>query len=145
MDKTDRSLRLSEAIENNDAEYLTMFDQGRTAAFDGVNEDHPDSQAWEDGFASGSETKERFGGEPPAPELPQDPGIKSKLYFEPHPLGGINVILFDLNGNKSTARIDIQDAAMAAATLQMWITTMFQTALMQAQQQTQSGIVLPGR
>lgn len=74
-------------------------------------------------------------------------GFNPALQFGPHVLGGIEARLTDREGNQTSARLTIEDAAVALVHLQALITMAFQTAYAQmaAMEQAQSKIVVPGK
>jgi len=137
----ERTERFKTAVANNDQEYLEQFTAGRDMAFSGleVEDDGEFPQAVLDGFESGKETRDSM----------NDNMSRNKVYVQPHPLGGLEVITFGSDGTKNSARITIEAASTLMVVLNMWLTTMLQKtffeAAEQAQQVTNSGIVIPGQ
>lgn len=136
---TDRNARFKAAVEANDEEYLSQHEAGRQLGFNGMQlDDEKDiPQPVQDGFDSAIQSMDA---------LPESQ-TRNKVFAQPHPLGGIEVIVFGVDGTKTSARISESDAAVLQSVLQMWITTTMQQTFFQMQQQaaqaTESGIVIP--
>ncbi len=139
--KDERTERFKKAVAENDQEYLEAFTAGRDMAFSGldIEEDAEFPQAVLDGYESGKETRDSM----------NESMTRNKVYVQPHALGGLEVITFGSDGTKNSARITIEAASTLMVVLNMWLTTMLQKSFFeaaeQAQQVTNSGIVIPGQ
>jgi hypothetical protein len=136
--KLDAAGRFQNAVENSDAEYLNEFEEGRQA---GLNDANPDQngQAYTDGYESGKTTREAMA----------ESGNRNKVFVQPHPLGGLQVIMFASDGTQNTARLGLQDATQLSVVLNMFLNVMLQQQFFEAAQAaqavTESGIVIPGQ
>lgn len=137
----ERTERFKAAVAANDQEYLTEFTAGRDMAFSNLELENEDEfpQALRDGYESGKETRDQM----------NESMTRNKVYVQPHALGGLEVITFGSDGTRTSARITMEAASTLNVVLSMWLTTMLQKqffeAAEQAQQATESGIVIPGR
>ena len=84
-----------------------------------------------------------------APEVSKEQGPRVQL--QPHPLGGIAVIVRDPAGDVLATRIDLPEATILAAHLDALITMAFQAMYAEAaraqqitQQQEKSVLIVPG-
>jgi hypothetical protein len=76
-------------------------------------------------------------------------GNRNKVFVQPHPLGGLQVIMFASDGTQNTARLGLQDATQLSVVLNMFLNVMLQQQFFEAAQAaqavTESGIVIPGQ
>ena len=74
--------------------------------------------------------------------------VPERVQISPHPLGGFQVQIRDVEGETHKTRIELQEAALLVSHMQALIGMMFQQmymeAAMAAQQAQESGIVVPG-
>lgn len=75
-------------------------------------------------------------------------GVAPRVQISPHPLGGFQVQIRDVEGELHKTRIELQEASLLVSHMQALIGMMFQQmymeAAMAAQQAQESGIVVPG-
>jgi hypothetical protein len=142
----EQKAKIEAAIANGDEEFLGEF---RAGHFDAINKqearENP-SEAYSDGYDVGSQSSDEESNASPG-------GLVNKVFYQPSPLGSkMAVILYDKDGNRSEALITMEEAAMHNMMIQSWFTLLLQAQMeqafgqaRQANNQTESGIVIPGR